>query len=382
MSDRIEAPMFGLFARTLLATVFLHIAVATACGVMLFSVVDFVEVGALAADTATTADLLQLSLMKSPTLIRLILPVAAPIGVTTAVGSLVRRFEIGALFAAGASPRAVFKPIGLAALAVACVHWANVEWLVPPTRARVSEVRARMGLHNAPVDLLGRNRSWFKGREQLYRVRSVLDTKGEKLGDVLVLAVERGRLKSRWDVGRLEYDGERWTGHQVVRRGIGARSGDGLETMRLDQRHIPLTESPEDFMLGIAPPERLPYLELASTTEARERLGLPAEKHRVELYRRHSVPLVIWLTMFVAVAVALRLGRRQSFAWALFMGTVVGFASWVLRETERLAGNTGTLPPWLAAHLTLVFFLIGAAIALRMAHRWGIGEGAARRLSF
>jgi len=102
-----RAPWLGRFAVALIRDVMVHVAVALAGGTTLFLVVDFVEIGNLAADHATPSDLLQLSALNIPRIFKLLLPVAAPVGTLTAVGGQLRRLEIPALLAAGASPLAI-----------------------------------------------------------------------------------------------------------------------------------------------------------------------------------------------------------------------------------------------------------------------------------
>ena len=141
-----RAPWFGRFARQIAFDVMLHVTIATAAGVLLFLVIDFVEVGNRASTSATSGDFAKLSLFTIPRVLKILLPATAPIGAVTAIGAHMRRLEIAAIFASGASPLAVVKPVILAGLVIAASYVAIVEWLVPPAAVQANTIRQRMGL--------------------------------------------------------------------------------------------------------------------------------------------------------------------------------------------------------------------------------------------
>lgn len=368
-----RAPWLGRFAVALIRDVMVHVAIALAAGTTLFLVVDFVEVGNLAADHATSKDLLALSLFSIPRVFKLLLPVAAPIGTLTAVGGQLRRLEIAALLAAGASPAAVLKPVAVAALLWGVTYAVVVDRLVPPATSKLSVVRRRVGLPTRSQGGLTGRHTWLKGRDQLYRVRALAAADGAVLDSVLILDVADGALRHRWDVERLIFADGRWRGEGIVHRAL---TDDGLVTERHAAAPLAIAELPQDFLGGIAIPERLSYAALRGAAATRERLGRPALEHRVELHRRHTAPVSLLLAMVLAAAVALRLGRGQSLAAALGWGAGLGFSVWLVRELARLAGNAGTVAPGVAAHLAPLLLLALVAAAWVLVERRGIAEGA------
>jgi lipopolysaccharide export LptBFGC system permease protein LptF len=283
----------------------------------------------------------------------------------------VRRLEIAAMFAAGASPLALAKPIVIAGLIAASAYAVAVETLVPPTAGRTHEVRRRMGLPGETRP--GRN-SWFKGSNRLYRVQSLDDPTGARLRDVLVLELDAGRLIRRWDIAMLSYDEGRWVGSNVIQRDLRPGKGSGMQTVDSASAQMDLRERPEDFVTNIAAPSRLSYRMLARTTEARERLGRPALEHRIELYRRHATPVIVLLTMLVAGAVAMVLGRRQTLAGALGAGAAVGFSAWIMQELFRLVGTAGALSAGLATHSVVALLVVAAVTGWVRVVRRGVAE--------
>ncbi|MCK6550909.1 LptF/LptG family permease, partial [Myxococcota bacterium] len=310
-----RSPWLGLFGRQLARDVGLHVAIAFGAAITLFVAIDSVEVVNRALSRATLLDLLRLQLYGIPAVVQQFASFCVLIGTMTALASLVRRGEIVAFFAAGASPFAILRPIVCAGLVIAAAEAGLTEWIAPRARAEVSAARHRLGLPSLAGDKVGSvSQTWFRGEDLVYRVEALEDPRGRVLGHVLVLRIVEGHLVERWDVDRLVYEDGRWIGEGVVHRQFGADAE--LATERLERALLSLVEDPEDFVRSIGAPERLSYAALAETTRARERLGQPALAHRLELYRRHTYPLLLVVAVVLGAAVALRLGRRPTVAGA------------------------------------------------------------------
>lgn len=366
--------ILGRFGRLAARNVALHVAITALAGAALFLIVDFVELGNLAADTASSGELGKLSLFNLPRVFQTLLPVAAPIGVLTGIGALVRRREIEALISAGATPLRLLAPVFVVGLSGALLYAANAEWIVPRTAPEVSAIRRKLGLSAGPLDRAGGRQTWFRGKDRLVRVSALADSKGAALEGVTLLRVEGGELIERWDMERLEYLEDRWLGSDVVLRRFD-RQGESLATERFEQRPIELAEKPADFVLEIAAPDRLRFAELLETAGARERLGHAAHLHRLEIARRITGPATVMLAMALAAAIALRLGRRQSVAKALGAGAAIGATIWLASEMASLFGGKGAASPAIAASLVPFSLVLAAIWAWLAARSRGVSEG-------
>ncbi|MFO0728274.1 MAG: LptF/LptG family permease [Myxococcota bacterium] len=348
----------GRFGRHAAALMAVHVAIATLAGVCLYLVVDFVEVGNLAVERGED-DLIRLSLLNLPRVLRLMLPVAAPVGTISAISGLIRRRELIAMFGAGASPARVLWPTALVGLVIAALMVLNAELLVPPSAASVGAIRKRIGLGQSPLEGPGKRQSWFRGREYVYHVGSLADPRGRVAEGVLMLRLDQGRVRERWDLGTLErQEPQGWVGRDSVRRSFDAE--EGLESVRQAETPVPVKEGPRDFVMSVAAPERLSILELIRTARARDRLGRPAGQHWLEIHKRFAAPASLWLVMALAAAITLRLGRRQTLARALGAGASLGASMWLLGDFTSLFGLSGTVSPWIAAW-ALPLGLVGAA---------------------
>jgi lipopolysaccharide export LptBFGC system permease protein LptF len=266
----------------------------------------------------------------------------------------------------------ILKPAVVTGLLIALLYAAMTEWVSPVARAEVSAARRRLGLPAPPTDVLSTSRAWFRGEDRVYRVKVMEEAGGGVLSGVLMLRVEGGRLEDRYDVAELRYENGRWIGKDIVHRRFGGAGAQGsaVTTEHVPEMEMKLEEVPDDFVTSIGAPDRLPYLRLEATVHARERLGQPVVAHRLELYRRHAMPLALLGAVMLAAGVALRLGRRPTIAQSLGAGVALGFALWVTDELSLALGTSSALSPMTAAHVPLFAVLAAAAITwFRVAER-------------
>lgn len=367
-----RAPFLGLFGRLVLRDVVVHVGLALLSGLVLFVAIDTVETGNVMDGRGSAVDLLLLEVYNLPLVYQQLAVFAALVGSATAVGSLVRRGEVLAVFSAGGPPSSVAKPALLAGLIFAAGFAAVAEWITPPARAELAATRRRLGLPAAGADAVRRGQSWFRGRDLFYRIGSLEDQAGWTLGGVLMLRLEGGRLLDRWDVERLRWDGAGWIAEGCVHRALGA---DTIHTERHEERPLSLSELPEDFVVSVAAPHRLPYRALLETLRVRERLGQPSIEHRVELWRRHTLPLLNVLAVLLGAGVGLRLGKKPTFAAALAAGTGLGFFVWLMEEVNVAMATGAALSPGVATHLAPLILAAMGGLAWWIAGRRGIRGG-------
>jgi lipopolysaccharide export LptBFGC system permease protein LptF len=186
-----------------------------------------------------------------------------------------------------------------------------------------------------------------------------------------MLRLDGGRLTERWDVAALRWEGKHWIGHDVIHRRFGPEST--LQATRTATVVVPLGETPGDFVLSVAPPERLRVPALWATARARERLGRASPAHWTELGRRFATPAGIVLSMVLASVVGLRIGRRPTLARALGVGALLGTGVWLGSDLAALLGASGAVGAWPAS----LAVPVGLAAALLWAGRAALRRGVA-----
>ena len=89
--------------------------------------------------------------------------------------------------------------------------------------------------------------------------------------------------------------------------------------------------------------------------------GVDASESWVDLHLKIALPVASFVLMLVAVPLAARGTRVSSLPAAVGLGFVIGFSYFIVLAFTRALGQTGALPPLLAAWTSnLIFVLIGA----------------------
>ncbi|MBK8010656.1 MAG: LptF/LptG family permease [Deltaproteobacteria bacterium] len=352
--SRVEASArwTGIFGRLFLRGLMLNTGLAFGAAITLFFAVDLVETGSVISADASLLDTLKLQLFNIPAMVQQMAAVVALVGGTITVAGFLRRGEVAAILSAGASPWAVLKPTLLFGFGLAIAFAAMNEWVAPEARARAAVQRRLLGLSDRTSDRLGGSHRWFRGRDRIFRIDDLQDRQGKELAGVLMLRIEDGQVLERWDMGRLRYGRQGWVGEQVVHRTFG--DSESLTTTRTSSLPIAISDAPEDFVQSLGNPERLSYSALEASLRAREKLGQSAVSHRLELYRRHTLPLMVLVAAALGAGLALLVGRKPSLALALGLGVVAGFSLWLLDEVSVALGTTSTLLPVIAAHIAVI----------------------------
>ena len=95
------------------------------------------------------------------------------------------------------------------------------------------------------------------------------------------------------------------------------------------------------------------------------RKGIDASNYMVDLHMKLAVPFASFVLACVAVPLAGRVQRHPSVAAILLTGLIVAFAYWVILGLTNSLGQSGVLPPLVAAWASnVVFFLLGVALFL------------------
>ena len=82
-------------------------------------------------------------------------------------------------------------------------------------------------------------------------------------------------------------------------------------------------------------------------------------RQRVAMYGRLAAPFTCLVMAFLGVPFALQKGRRSNIALGIGLSLGIGVVYFILQSLLTAFGNSGALPPLLAAWSTNLIFLMG-----------------------
>lgn len=293
-----------------------------------------------------------------------VIPLAFAAAALIAVAGLVRSAETTALLAHGISLLRSTASILVLAILMGGTLLVLSEAVVPKSAAEAD--RLRNVLVGKPAAAASDAwRSFLRGESGRFYSAETWDTNSSSLTGVTVFQVDPVSFR----LTRKSYGAR---GRIVPGKGIVLTDGwtrtfgsDG-ESLFLKQAGTAFVEAPEaarTFLAGRADPRQMNSLELARFARIRRKAGADVAAITTGLYQKSSVSLAPLLLTLVGLPFAFRLGKKGAVA-GIGIALLLGLAYLILSAALVKGGETGSLPPLLAAWGANLLFSLGAGWGL------------------
>ncbi len=293
-----------------------------------------------------------------------VVPMAFAAAALITVAGLVRSSESTALLAHGISLIRSTASILVLAVVAGGALFLFAERVVPEAASEAERLRNVL-LGKPPAASSDALRSYLKGDSGRFFSAETWDAGSSSVTGVAVFQVDPETL-------------------QLVRKSFGARGvivpGKGIQledgwtrtfsetggSLFLRQAGTVFIDAPEagrTFQAGRADPRQMDSFELARFVRLRRQAGADVAAISTGLYQKSSVALTPLLLTLVGLPFAFRFGKRGAVA-GIGVALLLALVYLVLDAALGKAGQTGSLPPLLAAWGTNLFFSLGAGWGL------------------
>ena len=293
-----------------------------------------------------------------------VVPLAFATAALIAVAGLVRSAESTALLAHGISIyRAVASVLVFAGI-VGAGLFLFAEKIVPGSASEAERLRNVL-VGKPPAVTSDAWRSYLRGDDGRFFSAETWDADSATVSGITVLELEprtfRLLRKSYGATGRI------LAGKGILLEGGWTRTfgeeGGSLFLKRAGPSFLEAPEAAKTFLAGRADPRQMGSLELARFIRLRRQAGADVSAVSTSLFQKSAVVLAPLLLTLVGLPFAYRYGRRGAVA-GIGIALLLGLGYLVLSAALGKAGETGSLPPLVAAWGTNVFFSLGAAWGL------------------
>jgi lipopolysaccharide export system permease protein len=324
-------------------------------GVVLYLVIDlFDRINVYIRYGAAVKWVVLLLLYKIPLIVYQIVPATMLLTVLLTLGLMSRNNEVLALRTSGIPVSRIATPFLLMSLVVSLGAFLLNEFVVSPAYQRSEYIRRILIEGRVPFSMMVRDRIWFKGEEGFYKIASFLPAQKEMQGVTWFTVSRPFQIERRIDASRATWEEGEWVFHDVVERRF--QSGKLIELSRAEKKTIELAETPEDFEVIRTETDDMPFTKLRRYIRKIESEGYDSTPYRVDLQVKLSYPVLNIITAFLGIPFALRLPRVGGLAAAAGMSLILGFTFWVLFAVSVSIGQTGLLPPLVAAWAANVMY--------------------------
>lgn len=306
--------------------------------------------------------ILQYYVATLPFLFIIVLPISALIAVLFSLGAMARRNELIAMTANGVSLYRIMVPVLLIGLGASAIGLYFTTELVP----RGNDISTQIYDH----EIKGRpKRSETQRRDLNYMAedgRFVLARKFDgdrgEMTEVVVQEFGEGTLLYRLDAERAVWDGEQWTFHEGFTRRFQDEGPPQVD--RFTERTVAeMPETPEDFLRIVKEPDQMTLAELKDHARRTTATGGDPTPLLVDEQMRYSLPFASFIVVLLGAPLAGAI-RRGGQALGFGLALLIGFVYYVLLQIGETYGVSRTLPPWAAAWLPNVVFLVLGLLGL------------------
>jgi len=289
-------------------------------------------------------------------------PAALLLGAGALIAVLRARGELSAIRALGFSPWTLYGPVLVVSAAVALALVAVDEAAVGRASQRVDEITTlRFHRWGDWRSFFGR-KQWFRHGDRILHLQA--GDADEGFRGVTVLTLDPSfALTERLEADTMTHvAGTRWRLTGVTVRRFDGQAGSQLQTLPDGVFDLGVDRS----SLSIRPgrPEQMSSAVLRQQIQARRLVGLPDRTFSLALYNRVAVPLMAIPASLLALALALRTGRR-GLTTTLMQGLLVTLVLWGLMVVARGLVVGGRLSPSLAAWGPLAVLGVAAVVLAR-----------------
>ncbi len=310
----------------------------------------------------------QLSLLKLPNLMEQVFPFTFLFGAMWCFSALSRSNELVVARASGVSVWQFLAPAVLIAGLIGgfMVTVFNPASAVMLSRYAVLEKTLLRGEDSRIA--IAKTGLWLReaneGNHTVVHALSVDDPGGTdlRITDVIILAFEgRTRFDARIDAASAELTDGAW----ILSNAWLSRT-DGTPEFH-ESLSWPTVMDPKRIQESFASPETLPFWELSEFIETAQAAGFSVYRHSFHWHQLLSTPFLLMAMVFLAAIFSLRLSRAGGVARLLVAGVFAGFALFFISDVAGALGQSGILPPALAAWgPTMVTGLLGMTILFHL----------------
>ncbi len=358
--------LFRYFGRQFLSGIFMSVAIIA---VIIF-MVDVIEMLRQYAskDKIGGAMAIQLSVLKLPNLLETVFPFAFLFGAMWTFSRLSRSNELVVARASGVSAWQFLAP----AVAIALLTGTFMVTVYNPASAvmlaRYSVLEKTLLRGEDSRLSLAKTGLWLReaqdGNHRVVHALSVDDSSDGSLriNDVIMFGFEgRTEFADRIDARSAELQEGEW--HLTD---VWTWSGDGQPRF-YDRLTVPTAMSPKRIQESFASPETLPFWELRDFIETAREAGFSVNRHRFHWHALVSTPFLLTAMVFLAATFSLRQSRFGGVVRLLIAGVLAGFGLFFISDVAGALGQSGIMPPALAAWgPTVVTALLGLAILFHL----------------
>jgi lipopolysaccharide export system permease protein len=304
--------------------------------------------------------------LRLPDLASFLFPFSVLIAALLVLSRLAQSAEVMAMKAAGLSYWRILVCFLPAVFLISTLHFIVADQIAPVAARAMEDWNAGVNDFNSDSDKDTQAPVWARDGYNLARVVVVLD-RGQRLSGITIfLRNSASQFQQRIVAGRAEYRDGGWDLYQVERTLIS--STGATQIIRQPEWRWETSLSPQHFSDLAATPASLSLRELHNFAAKQNVGSRPVYYYQTWFNKRLALPIMTLIMLLLAAPVAQSLRRQGGVGLGFMVGIGMGFLYFIADGILQSLGESGMLPPVLAAWSSVVLFAaIGITALIKIA---------------
>ncbi|WP_373085461.1 LPS export ABC transporter permease LptG [Sneathiella sp.] len=329
--------------------------------------IDFIELLRRAGDKEgiDIFTILQMVLMRLPTLGQKLLPFITLFGGMLTFFRLAKTSELTVIRAAGVSVWQFLFPSLTIAFLIGIVALTIINPISAAMRAHYDQMEAKYFDKQSSLLTLSSNDLWLRQVDDdglsVIHARGAIN-QGIDLTDVIIFRYDNKNVfTSRIDAARAILHPRFWELANVV------VTGPNMPAVRHDRLTLPTSLTVVQIQESFASPGTLSFWDLPDFIATLEHAGFSGARHRLHWYSLMAGPVLMLAMVLVAATFSLRSLRQGRTAFLVIGGIATGFILYFMTDIIYALGLSGNLPILLAAWIpAIAITLFGLAMMFHL----------------
>ncbi len=292
------------------------------------------------------------------------IPMAILIAAIISLGILGKNNEIVALKASGINLLKCIFPILTIALILSSIDFSFNQTLVPFCLKKANTIWQKKSKKGGQSAAVAQGRIWCRSDNVILNA-DYYDKRNSLLKKVtLFIFNPKFDLIRRLDAKEARWSGEDW----IFVKGLDQRKDDNNNWIvtPFKARVLPIEVNPVSFATVERLPDEMTFLELYRYTERLKREGYDTTYYLLKLHTKISFPATGIILALLGLSIAFLLGQHSSIPLGVALATALAFVYLVIFQFSISLGETGVLPPLIAAWIgNVTFSMVGCLLLLR-----------------
>lgn len=321
----------------------------------IYLVIHFLEkIGRFTAAHGAPSSIILYFICKVPEVIVQVIPMAVLMATLLTLGLLSKSSEITAMRSCGMSlPRIVAPILGLA-LAASLLTFVLGEFIVPRSTERMKYIEEVQIAKKSPNTFFRQSNIWYREAFLILRAH-LFDPPTSTLRGVTIWLMGPGMQP----VKRIEADQAAFVNGGCLLKDITCReiaAGSVAGTTTAKETPLPINLRVSDLKVIEKFSDDMGFFELRRYCKKLKRGGYNPVRYVAQMHSRISLPFSSLIMACLGIPFALRGGRSSGIAVGIGMSLGIGFSYFFINAFVLSYGQTGVLPPLVAAWAANVIF--------------------------